>query len=500
MIMAVAITMATAVCVSAANVSNATGRVNVDTSLNLRKSADPNSEVLCSLKDNTKLTIKSVTFVSSTSTKANMKWYKVTVNSKTGYVRSDYVDTIKYTPVDAKTTDEVNYRSGAGTGSGMKVKGTLQKSKKVQVYLKAIPAVGTEGGSKTWYMIKVGDKYYYVCSKYFKLIEAKTDKETTAADKKAEEEAKKKAEEEAKKKAEEEAKKFTITVSNLTYPSENTPMTEGRAFSLTGTIKTSDIMTNVNIGIMDTDSNWVVRVPKQPNSKTFDVSSVDNDIRFGILNAGTYKYVAKVKVNGITKTAFSHKFSVINTVEKTLTDKTVKKRIDELLAALDGKYFTVDGKPANGSVDEACNVEKVIKKNSIVLDLLKTNKGGSNLNASLLPSHCNPGGIAQIKGWSCCGFANFAGWYIAADSINDDVSFKPIKMGIDYTYENMSKYARVGDILRSSSHSYMVISVDSDGCTVIDCNWDYHSIVSKHTVAWGKYSTVTINRAINRVD
>ena len=477
--------MATAVCVCAASVSNATGRVSVDTSLNLRKAADSNSEVIGTLKDNTKLTIKSIVFVSATGTKASKKWYKVTVNNKTGYVRSDYVDSIKYTSVDAKTTDEVNYRSGAGTGTGMKVKGALKKGNKVKVYLKATPAAGTEGGSKTWYMIQVGEKYYYACSKYFKLIEAKTDTDTTAAD---------------KKKAEEETKDFTITVSNLTYPAENSPITEGRAFSLSGTIKTSDIMTNVNIGIMDTDGNWVVRVPKQPNSKSFDVSSVDSDIRFGILNAGTYKYVANVKVNGTTKTAFSHKFSVINTVEKTLTDKTVMKRINELLDALDGKYFTVDGEPANGSVDEACNVEKVIKKNTIVLDLLETNKGGSNLNASLLPSHCNPGGIAQIKGWSCCGFANFAGWYIAADTINDDVSFKPIKMDVDYTYENMSKYARVGDILRSSSHSYMVISVDNDGCTVIDCNWDYHSIVSKHTVAWGKYSTVTINRAINRAD
>lgn len=516
-VMAIAMVMATAICVSAASVNNASGRINSAEGLNVRKAASADSKILGSLADNTKIAIKAVVFEKKSNAKAKWKWYRISYNGKTGYVRSDYVDGIKYTAVDAKTnTTNVNYRKGAG--KGMDVAGTIKKkATKVKVLLKAVPAAGTEGSSKTWYMIQVNGKKYYACSKYFKLIDSKADEETKKTEeeakkadeeakkkaeeeaKKADEEAKKKAEEEAKKAAEEAAAKVKITVSNLTYPSADTPVTEGRAFSLSGKITASEKMSNIDIGIQDTDDNWVIRVPVQPDSTTFNISTVDNDIKFGMLDAGTYKYVAVVKVNGVSKQAFSHKFTVVSAVNKTLTDKMIEERINELVDALAGTYFTVDQKPANGSVDEDCNVEKVIKQNSIVLELLKANKGGTDLSASLLPSHYNPGGIAQQRGYSCCGFANFAGWYIAADTITDDVSFKPIKTDVAYNYDNMSQYAKIGDILRSSSHSYMVISVENDGCMVLDCNWDYQSIVKKHKIEWGKYSSVTINRAINRV-
>lgn len=487
-IMAMAMLMAAAACVCAVSVKNAVGYVNASDGLNVRKSAKTSADIVTTLENDTKLTIKAVVFKSKTSTKASKKWYKISVDGKTGYVRADYVDGLKYNTVEAKVTSAVNYRKGAGTE--MTNVGSLKKGSKVKVYLKATPVSSTAGSSKTWYMIKVNGKKYYACSKYFKLIES-----TSATDEanKAETEANKKAEEEA-------AAKITVTVSNLTYPNENTPITEGRAFSLAGKITASDKISNLDIGITDEDGNWVIRVPKQPNSTTFDISTVDNDIKFGMLNAGTYYYVAKVKVNDITKEAFSHKFAVVNTVQKTLTDSIIKSRINELVSALKGKYFTVDLEPASGAVDEACNVENVIKQNSVVLELLRTNKGGENLDAALMPSHYNPGGIAQQKGYSCCGFANFAGWYIAADTITDDVSFKPIKVDVTYDYDNMSKYAKVGDILRSTSHSYMVISVDSDGCTVLDCNWDHQSVVKKHTITYGYYSSVTINRAINRAE
>jgi uncharacterized repeat protein (TIGR02543 family) len=66
-----------------------------------------------------------------------------------------------------------------------------------------------------------------------------------------------------------------------------------------------------------------------------------------------------------------------------------------------------------------------------------------------------------------------------------------------YTYENMKKYARAGDILRfDSSHSAIVYSVAENGVNVLDCNWpaDYNCKVTKHKIAYTKYNKVAISR------
>ena len=154
----------------AATVQSATGKVNTPgDKLNLRKSAKSSSALVDSLPDNTKLTIKSVVFESKTSTSSSKKWYKVSVNGKSGYVNAKYVDGIKYTAVDAEVTKKVTYRKGAGTK--MASVGTLKKGTKVQVLLKATPVSSTKGSSSTWYMIKYKNRKYYACSAYFKLID-----------------------------------------------------------------------------------------------------------------------------------------------------------------------------------------------------------------------------------------------------------------------------------------------------------------------------------------
>ncbi len=522
LVMAMVFIMAIAcVGVCAVSVKNASGYVNTpDDELNVRKSAKENAKVVCTLPDNTKLTIKSVAFESKTSTSSSKKWYKVSAklgtDTVTGYVNAKYVDGIKYTNVDAKVTAKATYRKGAGTK--MKKVGTLKKGTKVKVLLKATPVSGTAGSSKTWYLIKYNDKKYYACSKYFKLIES-SDQDDQAAEeakkkaeeeaKKAEEEAKKKAEEEAKKKAEEEAAaKIKVTVSNLTYPSASTPHTEGKSFGLSGTITTSEKMTNIDIGITDTEGNWVIKVSKQPKSKTFNVSSVDNDIRFGTLGEGTYKYVANVQVSGITKEAFSHTFTVASTVKKTLTDKIVMARIQEILDALDVHYFTSNQEKCTSSTGATCNVDKVLKENSVVRDLLEKNKGGKDLKPSLLPQHYGVTGGTLTRGYSCCGFANFAAWYIAADTINDDIGYRAVKVKCKYDEATIQQYARVGDVLRGSDqsstdeigHSFMIVSIEDDGCVVMDSNWGYTCLVSTHKLKWNYFSVVTISRAVNRAD
>ena len=143
---------------SSAAAGTATGYVNSWNGAYVRSSASTSSSRVTLLSDNTKLTINKEVFVSYSSTSLTNKWYQISVNGKSGYIRADLVDNISYSAVAGKTTDYLNYRVGAGTG--MTCKGTLGKGAGVAVYITA----QAYGSSTPWYKVKVGSSYYYVCS------------------------------------------------------------------------------------------------------------------------------------------------------------------------------------------------------------------------------------------------------------------------------------------------------------------------------------------------
>ena len=147
----------------------ASGMINSRNGAVLRKSSTTSSKKLDVLSNNTPLTIHNEVFKTKSGTGAKYKWYYVTANGKTGYVRADLVDTIKYQTVKGKVTAAVYYRKGAGTG--MKSVGRYKKNAEVSVCLAANPLNKYRGSSATWYKIKAGSKYYYVCSSKIRLIE-----------------------------------------------------------------------------------------------------------------------------------------------------------------------------------------------------------------------------------------------------------------------------------------------------------------------------------------
>ena len=147
----------------------AKGQVNSSDGAVLRKSSSTSSSRLDVLKDNTSLIIRREVFTSKTSTASTSRWYYVTVNGKNGYIRADLVDNIEYGHVSGKIKSKVNYRKGAGTK--MTKAGTYNKGSIVKVVLKATPVRSTRGTSYTWYKVKSGNTYYYVCSSKVKLVE-----------------------------------------------------------------------------------------------------------------------------------------------------------------------------------------------------------------------------------------------------------------------------------------------------------------------------------------
>ena len=148
--------------VFAASVPAATGQIDSSVGVNLRRSASTGSDVITVLTDDTTVKIHREVFKKKTSTSSSNIWYYVTANGQKGYVRSDLVDNIRYGSVKGRIASSVTYRKGAGTT--MKAAGIFDTGAKVTVVLKARPVKSARGSSKTWYKIKKGGKYYYVCS------------------------------------------------------------------------------------------------------------------------------------------------------------------------------------------------------------------------------------------------------------------------------------------------------------------------------------------------
>lgn len=129
--------------------------------LNYRKGAGTSYATVGTLKKG-----KTVEVVNGYSKKANgYTWYKIKISGKYYYAVSGYlkkVTTAKKTLVTYKTTENLNYRTGAGTS--YQVAGTITKGKNVSV----VNGYSKKANGYTWYKIKVSGKYYYAVSTYLK--------------------------------------------------------------------------------------------------------------------------------------------------------------------------------------------------------------------------------------------------------------------------------------------------------------------------------------------
>ena len=128
--------------------------------VNVRKGASTSTRSLGVIKKGTKLTITKEIFTSATSSSASTRWYAVKGGGKKGYIRADLVKITSYKTAKATATDDLNYRSGAGTS--MRRKGTVSFGTKVKAYLPA----KASGSSTTWYKVKIGNASGYMSGDY----------------------------------------------------------------------------------------------------------------------------------------------------------------------------------------------------------------------------------------------------------------------------------------------------------------------------------------------
>lgn len=271
----------------AANVPNASGKVDSKGGAYLREKASASSRKVVLLKNNTNLIIQKEVFTSKSSAKATKKWYYVSAVGKKGYIRSDLVDTVNYSVVKGKTTDSLNYRNGAATS--MKKKGTFKKGAKLQVVLNA----NLNGKSSTWYKVKSGNKYYYVDSKYVQLTTSSSTKSTATTT--------------ASAVTQTTGELPTIIISDATYP---TSIGLGTTFVLQGTITCDQTIQKIEGGILNANGKWEFCENKTVNAKSFNISNIDSAIKFGKLSKGSYRYRVNVYVNGKCYTKMDYPFSV----------------------------------------------------------------------------------------------------------------------------------------------------------------------------------------------
>ena len=182
----------------------------------------------------------------------------------------------------------------------------------------------------------------------------------------------------------------------------------------------------------------------------------------------------------------------------TVTKSTVQSRLTKIQNSLNGVIWTTDQTVCDDNACTKCNTSNILKQTWF--------KNKAKADGLLIPSSFSMKhyyyGTGLKNGYTCCGFANYVGWYLFASSAGSSITFKQYKKG-SYTYDTM-KSAMPGDIIRlgsktsgGGSHSAVVVSVSSTGVKVFDDNKTSHNKVATHTIKYSSYTYVTISRATN---
>ena len=378
----------------ALSTNSATGKIKVS-SATMRKSASSKGKKVIKLKKNTTVTIGKEVFTKKKSTGSKTRWYYVSANGKSGYIRSDMIKNISYNAVQGQAEAKVTYRKGAG--SSMSKKGTISKGSMMQIVL----AAKAKGSGTTWYKIRSGSKYYYVSSSSVNIVPASVD----------------------------------FSVSGLRYPET---LTEGKAFTIKGKITSSYIISSGSVRVLNSAGQQVLRTDVAVNSNTFDILKADKNTKFGSLSPGTYSYYVDAVVNGRTYTQVSKTFTVQEKPKPAETQTTT------VAAAADqGSTQTEVSLPS-----EAAEAPPAVT----------TYDGVATFTVSELryPEALYEGGAFTIKGKISCNATISKGVVHVTDASGNDVLSTEVEVnGPEFNILDADKNVRFGT-LAAGNYTYLV--------------------------------------------
>lgn len=142
----------------ASSIPSATGRINASGGAYVRQSPSSKSSVVRVTSNGAAVSISYEKYASASDNSSSNIWYYTSLG---GFVRADLVS-VSYGSVSGQTTDQLNARSGAGTGFG--IQRTFSKGTSVSVVLNAYDSNGN-----LWYKVSTGNGYSYVLAKFVSL-------------------------------------------------------------------------------------------------------------------------------------------------------------------------------------------------------------------------------------------------------------------------------------------------------------------------------------------
>ena len=106
---------------------------------------------------------------------------------------------------------------------------------------------------------------------------------------------------------------FTVKgKSKLKIKSYNAPkkIKKGRPYTISGKITSNNKLTNVTVKITDSKGKVMCQASNKPGSVSYNIKNLDNRIRFGKLNRGTYYYKVEASDTVASKTLVNKKFKI----------------------------------------------------------------------------------------------------------------------------------------------------------------------------------------------
>lgn len=183
-------------------------------------------------------------------------------------------------------------------------------------------------------------------------------------------------------------------------------------------------------------------------------------------------------------------------------DLAVKLDLNGDLSISKGCFFTVDEKDCPNDLNSCsnCNVKKIIQSEKF------RKRFGYNITVDMLPYHYVNNTI-RVEGSTCCGFANFALWYLGKDdstsNLFGETSVIRIVKKVKATKENIiAANLKIGDVIcsgyttkeynkegklvdKNKYHSAVFLGYEPNGIKVLDSNWEDGIIGKTEIHVWG---------------
>ncbi|MBR2675145.1 MAG: hypothetical protein IKE52_06840 [Mogibacterium sp.] len=173
----------------------------------------------------------------------------------------------------------------------------------------------------------------------------------------------------------------TLKISDASIPSA---INKGKAFYIEGVVESNYRISAVNISIMDSTGSVVISETETPNAWNYSLKKLDSRIKFGKLEAGSYRYVVRANDEKTSRTLVDCFFRV---VEKKKAKSTLKIKSHNAPQTLSlGQKYVIKGKISSNKIVTKVTAQVVDESGNTVIKASARNlKKSFNIKKKLDP-------------------------------------------------------------------------------------------------------------------